>query len=232
MWEILGYILFIATFLAISRASMKWTPTTRNWFEGLVYFSILMAGSFGQNTDIGGVVFCLLIFSVELSGMLFPLPRLERMLPCVRVAAFRHGLWLLPIVWLPLILILLLFPEESYNWIKGLPMIPMILLLVSLVGGAIIFLPRHAITLLRQHPAICANGLWYDGALHEWSDYESFYWSEKESKVIVRLVYSEETVFFPSKRIVVPRESWEAAKELLGKNLASSGSVAVKARRA
>ncbi|MFH0824624.1 MAG: hypothetical protein V2B18_17860 [Pseudomonadota bacterium] len=122
-------------------------------------------------------------------------------------------MWFLILVLLPFPLGALLAPEFAQEWIARTPMIPFALALITIVG----FLVR----VLCQRPEICANGLWYDGALHEWNAYESFSAKKEDDKIVVEVYFADElrSLWYPSKRIVVPPGSWEAAEKSLEANL-------------
>jgi hypothetical protein len=64
---------------------------------------------------------------------------------------------------------------------------------------------------------ICANGLWVDGKLQPWKEYESFVWTGQEDGVELRLVPNP----LPGcvTRLIVPPEHREVARRILEANL-------------
>ena len=234
MWQILGYILFIVGFVSLSRASMSWPASAQKYYNGfwewlfwIAFFSLLCnTPPYGPY---GGFVFgisCLLVFSFFLSGLFNrPFRRRRIIPPRVRVKGFTRCLWLIIVTFLALTLLILLSPERFFKWVTHIPAIPFSLLLVS-IGG-------FFIKMLCEPTEICANGLWYEGGLHEWNNYDSFFWRLKDNKIAVDLVFSKDlrTIFHPSKPIVVPPENWEAVKKLLEANLINSTPEEARARR-
>lgn len=229
MWEILGYVLFVAVFVSISCATVTWAPTAaaaRRRFELLFSIATAIAlllcflGESTEYTELSRPAIFLLTFSFVLSDLLFIRPLLRRRVipPCVRAKTFTQGLWLVIIGLLVFfVLVLVAFPLP---WGRmSLPvLISQSLCLVSICG--------LLISKVRPHAEICANGLWYDGALLEWTRFERFAWREEGDKTVVEVLYSRElwSPVSPSARMIVPPENCQAAKKLLEANLVEDAS--------
>ncbi|MFH0824625.1 MAG: hypothetical protein V2B18_17865 [Pseudomonadota bacterium] len=207
MWQSVGYILIITAFVSVFCA----TATGRKRRMNLLLFIVLIAVlvlTFGGHEFV--LFTCQWLFAFSLADFLVRLWCRRRIIPpCVKIARFTQGLWLLIIGLLQLILSALLYQAE----LTDIAVTPASLLLVAVAG---------ILGVWYLQPEICTNGLWYGGTLYEWNDYDSFSWTVKGDKIVVDIYSSHElrTVF--PKRILVPRGSWEAAKQLLEANLLNS----------
>jgi hypothetical protein len=230
MWEILGYILFVAISMSILCAIFVWAPTAaaaRRRFDNSFLISFLIGLGVSTVLEVYTELhrfdlIAVICFSYLWSDLLFIRPLLRRRVipPCVRVRAFTRGWWLVMIVLLVLVLVAFWVPL-TWTSLRRL-VIPGSLYLVTLAGFFIDMV---------CHPAeICANGVWYNGTLHEWSSFERFAWRGQGDKTVVELEYSKEVQTpFLSQRITVPPQNREAAKQLLEANLTNSAPEEAKA---
>jgi hypothetical protein len=225
MWQTYGYVLLVAASVLVFSASIIWTARYQIRFSSWLIYFLFCAPLFAVIESGSDVILGLLLFSSFLSE-LFTRPILRRRVipPRVRVTVIPQRSPLCIIVWtvvlLPTIMSALLYPEESFKWITSVPTI----LAFASIGGFFIMM-------LLGYSEICASGLWLNGTLVGWNNYESSSWAMKDKKAVVELAIAGRRPyeFYSSLLLAVPPENVEAAKQLLEANLVDSAPEEAKA---
>jgi hypothetical protein len=218
MWVIvLLLVVYFALFLLSRMAKTERARMVFRW-SGVVVASIALYLAV-ENDCLSYVVdviviqvVCMAIFDLIAAQV----SRRKVMSPCVRVKIPRSGdgkiIELALVVFLIVFVIspLVMYDNDRSYWLNVLLMAPFVLAMIICI---IVFrvVPRF------KRAEICANGLWMDGKLQLWNEYESFVWTEQEDGVELRLVPNP----LPGcvTRLVVAPKHREAARQILVANL-------------